>query len=378
MMIVLLAAGCGGGGGEATVVENAVNVSLVAAETRDIAQDAAYTGVVRGINETKVLPQASGRVTGVSVKAGDYVTRGQVLLTLDSSDYQVGIRSAEAAVATAQAGLAAAEAAKKTNDIRLESAQKTYERALQLHAEGAVSDQELENAKTAYDSLNTGSIEAETARAQAGLLSAQAGLEKARNDINNFTVTAPISGVVGSVSISLGDTAGPQSPVASITDISRLEVDVLVNEGEISYIRKGDPAQVSIEAASASSFPASVDSVGNVPETGKNGYMVKVFFNNANNAVKSGMFAKVYLNTQRKDAALAVPLNAVLSKPGRQVVYIVDEEMRAREVEVTVGIKNKEYVEILSGIQAGQEVIYMGNSLVNEGVLVQVAAGGER
>ncbi|MDR1159763.1 MAG: efflux RND transporter periplasmic adaptor subunit, partial [Syntrophomonadaceae bacterium] len=192
------------------------------------------------------------------------------------------------------------------------------------------------------------------------------------------TVTAPICGVIGSVSVSLGDTAGPQSPAVSITDTSRLEVDVLVNEGEISYIRKGDQAQALIEAASAEYFPALVDSVGNVPETGKSGYMVKVFFNNANNAVKSGMFAKVYLNTQRKNAALTVPLNAVLQKPGRQVVYVVDEEMRARETEVTIGIKNNEYAEILSGLQAGQEVIYMGNSLVSEGSLVQVAAGGER
>ncbi len=361
LVLILPASGCTKQGAPAAA-EPAISVSTVAVETRDIAQKVNYAGYVRGINEVKIIPKVSSRVTAINVKAGDSVSAGQTLLILDSTDYAAGVKRAEAAVASAEAAL-------QTNKINLESARLNYERTKGLHEQGGVSNQVLESAKAAYDALNSGA-------AEAGLLQAQAGLMDAQNAISHCVITAPISGTVGSISLSLGDTSSMQTPAASITETSRLQVDIMVSENDISYIKIGDVVEVNVKAAAATPFSGQVSSVGNMPEAGKNNYLVKVVLDNPDGIIKSGMFADVTVDTVNKGSVLAVPINAVINKGGRLVVYTVDQEQRAREVEVKTGLKNREYIEIVSGIQAGQTIINAGNSLVNDGSLVEVAAGG--
>ena len=377
MVLAVIAGGCGKSAAP-TIVENAISVSLAAVAEQGISQNVGYTGTVRGINETRIFPKASSRVTAIHVQAGGMVRRGQVLISLDSSDYQVGVQTAEAVLASARAALDSAEAAKIRNDIDLANARTNYDRVKQLYDSGAVSVQSLEEVQTALDKLNSGSIEAEIARAQAGYRQAEAGLAQARIQVNNCSVTSPIDGMVGSISVSLGDTCTMQSPVASITNISQLEVAIYANEAEISYIKAGDAAEVYIKAASEQPFYGQVTSVATVPETGRSSYLVKIVLDNPGQVIRSGMFAEVYLDTVSKENVLALPINAIISKGGRMVVFTVDQDQRAREKEVTTGLKDKEYIEITGGLQAGQEVIYLGNSLVSDGSLVKVTAGGER
>jgi multidrug efflux pump subunit AcrA (membrane-fusion protein) len=88
------------------------------------------------------------------------------------------------------------------------------------------------------------------------------------------------------------------------------------------------------------------------------------------------MFAEVVVNTINKDNAVCVPTNAIVPKGARSVVYVVDEENRAREREVEIGIENTTYVEIIKGVSVGEEVITKGSTLVAEGTLVRVITGG--
>jgi multidrug efflux pump subunit AcrA (membrane-fusion protein) len=88
------------------------------------------------------------------------------------------------------------------------------------------------------------------------------------------------------------------------------------------------------------------------------------------------MFAEVNVDTVHKDGVVCIPVAAVLPKEGFSIAYVVDKDRKARSVTVETGIKNNDYVEITKGIKAGQEVITKGNTLVNEGTLVKVVAGG--
>ncbi len=362
LLLVLTLAVSGCGKKEEVVKETEISVNVAAAEIKDIAKSESYSGIVRGVNEVYIMPKVPARVTAIYVKPGDVVKQGQTLLTLDSSDY-------EASVKQAQATLAMAEAGKKANDAQLVAAKASYERTQKLHEAGAVSDQQLEAARTQYESLAAGSAEAALEQARAGLLQAQ-------TQLNHCIITSPITGTVGTIGLSLGDTANLQSPAVIVSDTSRLEIDVMVSESEVSYVETGSDVDILIKAASKKPFKGKVESVSIVPDPIKHNYEVKISLDNPDNIIKSGMFAEVSIATISRDDVVCVPVSAVIPKGGRTIVYTLDKEKRAREREVKIGIENNQYVEIIEGITAGEQVITKGNTLVNDGTLVRVVAGG--
>lgn len=348
LMAAFLISGCGQK--EEVVKETEISVSTAQAQERSIAKSARYAGMVRGQNEVYLMPKVPARVTGIHVNPGDRVAQGQTLITLDSSDYQ-------ATVAQAQAGVKAA-------GIQLENARLALERTEKLHAAGAASQQQLEQAQSGYEA------------AQVAVEQANAALAMASLQISYCTLTAPISGVVGSINLSLGDTANPASPAAVVSETSQLEIEVMVSESEVSFIEVGSPVDIYVRAISEDAFKGQVASVATVPDTIKRNYAVKVILDNPEGSIKSGMFAEVVVNTISKDNAVCVPTNAVVPKGSRTVVYVVDEEKRAREREVEIGIENTSYVEIVNGLSVGEQVITKGSTLVADGTLVRVITGG--
>jgi len=346
------------------VKETELTVATAKVEKKDIAQAVKYPGTVRGVNEVYIMPKVPARVTAIFVKPGDRVSAGQSLLTLDSSDFEAAIKQAEAAVALAEAG-------KTANTIQLENARLAYERTQKLFDAGAASQQQLEAAKSAYDILNTGSSDASLAQAQAGLLAAQ-------TQLGHCTITSPINGVVGSINLSLGDTASPTSPAATVSDTSRLEIETLVSESEVSYIKTGDVVDVAVKAAGEKPYKGRVDSVSSIPDPVKHQYTAKVVLDNQDNKIKSGMFAEVIIGTESKQEVLCVPISSVIPRSGREIIYTVDNKNRAHEVEVKTGLRDRTNVEIVSGLKAGEQVITKGNTLVNNGTLVRVVAGGAK
>jgi RND family efflux transporter MFP subunit len=357
---ILAVSGCGKA--QQAVKEAEITVNTAPAQIQDLAKSVSYSGIIRGKNEVYLMPKVSARVTGIAVKAGDTVKTGQTLITLDNTDFIAGVQQAEA-------GLAMAEAGQRANQMQVESALADYERAQALYAAGAIADQQLELARLKYESLTAGSAEAAVAQAQAALSAARTLLAKC-------VITSPLDGVVGSIGVSLGDTANPAAVAAIVSDTSELQVQVMVSEAEVSYIQPGSAVQVYISAVQEQAFPGKVESIASVADPVTHNFAVKVDLPNPEGRIKSGMFAELKVDTLSKQGILVIPVSAVVPKGGQQIVFVVDQDQRARETEVTTGIKNDNYIEILSGLQAGQEVIIKGNTLVSDGTLVRVVAGG--
>jgi RND family efflux transporter MFP subunit len=351
MLILLGAALITGCGQEKTVEkETEITVNAAAAQKQDISKSATYSGIVRGQNEVYIIAKAAARVTGIYANPGDQVSQGQTLITLDSSDF-------DAAVRQAQAGLQMAE-------LSLENARQNFERIEKLYEADAISQKD-------FDAAQNGVKTAEVAVEQAS-----AGMAQVMTQVNNCTITSPINGILGSINLSLGDMASPASPAAVVTDTSRLEIEVLVSESEVSYITPGSEVEVRVKAVGDQKFKGAIANVATVADPMKRNYAVKVSLDNPDNVIKSGMFAEVIASTINKDDAVCVPQSAIVPKGATTVVYVVDKDNRAREKQVTVGIENTTIVELTDGIQPGEKVITKGNTLVNEGTLVRVVAGG--
>ncbi len=403
VLSLVLAAGCGKKEEEqAAVTESQITVATTYAQIMDLNKSASYTGTVAGKNEVTAVTEAGAKVTNVYIHEGDYVTAGQTIATLDTSNYVNSVTAAQqsynaatlqpdqAAIQRNQATIQRDQAVIQREQLQLNltQAENNLNRVKALFESGAATQQDLEGAQNAVDSLNT-SLKAsdETIRAseetikaaelaittaQNAVGMAETQLKTAQDQLAKCTVTAPISGTVGTVFLTVGEMVGVGSKVAVITDSQNLEVALNVSESDISYLSQGSPVSVYIRSASDAPFNGTISSIAGVSSEGKAGYDVKIDLNNTNGRIRSGMFAEVILNTQSSRNTLVLPIDAVIVKAGTSTVFVPNEEGRAHQVEVTTGISNKDYIEITGGIVSGQEVITSGNTLVSEGSKIQI------
>ncbi|HCS73641.1 MAG TPA: hypothetical protein DIW17_07190 [Clostridiales bacterium] len=336
--------------------ESATTVEVAAAAQRDIYGSTSYSGRLKASSEVEVLPKTSERIISINVKEGQRASAGQIIMTLDSNSLQASIKKAEAQVASAQASL-------KNNQIALEAARKTYERTQTLYEAGAVSQTDLDNAQDTYNSLQSGAAEAAVAQAEASLLEMQ-------EQASYCTITAPVNGVIGRIDVAVGDYVTTAKTVAVISDPQQLEVKIMVGESDISKIQLNSQVDVYVNAISEDAFAGTVTSIASVLESNSDMYPVTVTIDNSEGKMKSGMYAKVLIDTSGAQSALSIPLSAVIPSNGVEVVYTVTDENKAKRVEVTTGISDETYVQILSGLKAGEKVVTKGNTLISDGSLL--------
>ncbi|MEN6326057.1 MAG: efflux RND transporter periplasmic adaptor subunit [Syntrophomonas sp.] len=352
---LLILSGCGKETPQA-VSESATTVKIAIAEQRDIYGSTSYRNRLKASSEVEILPKTSERIISINVKEGQEVRAGQTLMTLDSSSLRASIKKAEAQVASAQA-------TQVNNQIKIEAARKNYERTENLFNAGVATQLELENAKDEYDSLQSGSVEAAVAEAQAALLAIQ-------DQVGYCSITAPVSGIVGRIYVSAGDNVTTSKTVAVISDPQQMKTEVTIGESDISKMQLNSKVDVYVKSISQNAFTGTVTSIASVLDANSDMYPVTVTIDNSAGKIKSGMYAEVLIDTSSVQNALCIPLSAIIPSGGVNIVYTVDENNHAQRVEVKTGINDETYVQILSGLKAGDKVVTLGNTLISDGSLV--------
>jgi len=333
---LLLMSGCGEK--EAVEKENKLSVSVTQVKLGTIQKMVDYTGTLQGMEEAQLIPRMSARVMAVKVKPGDQVKQGQVLVQLDNKDMAAPMISARA---------------------NLTSAQSTYQRTLELFKQGAVSQQQLDGAKTALDV-------------------AQAQYQGAAATAANAVITSPINGTVGAVYVKEGDTANPAAPALVVSNLSQLETEIAVNESDIVAITAGATVKVKINAAGDKEFAGVITAVSPVADTNTKSYPVRVRLSGDITGLKSGMFALVNLATVKKESVVVIPSGAVSEKGAAKVVYVLQAGNKVHEVEVETGLNTDKEVEIISGVKAGETIEIKGQTLRHKGNEKKVVKGGQK
>jgi len=340
-----------------SVSETATTVNIETARERDIYGSSSYSGRIKASSEAEVLPKTNARVLTIRVKEGQEIKAGEVLMTLDSSSFRSSLRQAEAKVASSRAS-------QVNNQAQLETARKAYERTKQLFDAGAVSQSDLESAENAYNSLQSGIVEAAAAEAEAALMAAQEA-------VDNCSITAPVSGTVGRIDVSVGEFVTANTTVAVISDSRQLNVDIWVGESDITKIKLNSRVNVYVKSISDQPVSGTVSAIASVLGPNSDLYPVTITIDNTGGNIKSGMYAEVTVDTSSVKHALCVPLSAVLPSDGVNIVYAVDKKNRARRVEVKTGISDQKYTQVLSGLKAGDKVVTLGNTLISDGSLLK-------
>lgn len=352
---LLILSGCGKKVPEA-VSESATTVNVATAAHRDIYGSTRYNGRLKASSEAEVLPKINERIISIYVKEGQEVRAGQTLMTLDSSSLQASIKKAEAQVASTKA-------TQVNNQIKLEAARKKYERTKKLYDAGAAPLSDMENVRDEYDSLQSGAVEAAMAEAQAALLTIQ-------DQVGYCNVTAPVSGIVGRIDVAVGDYVMASTSMAVISDPRQMQIEIMVGESDLSKMKLNNQVDVYVKSVSKDAFTGKVTSIASVLNANSNLYPITITIDNATGKIKSGMYAEVCIDTSSVQKALCVPLSAIIPSDGVNIVYTVNDKKQAKRAEVKTGINDETYVQILSGLKAGDKVVTLGNTLISDGSLL--------
>ncbi len=322
----------------------AVEVSPVTIST--INETVSAVGTIAAMRDVVVSSETAGRITRVSVKVGDAVRSGQPLVIVDDELKAI-------AVEQARAQLLAAE----TN---FRKATKDFQRADTLFKTGDVADVELEANRLALRS------------SEAQFTSAQVALKLAQRQFDDTRIKAPISGVVASRKVEVGEMVSPGREVANIVDISSVKVKLSISEEEIGKIRLNQPVTVRVDPAPNRTFEGAIYTIGAKTETPTgHSYPVEVVVRNKDlNILKVGMFARADIRTNAAANALTISKESLVNGEVDPAVFVVEDSV-ARLRTVRLGLRAGDMYQVLDGLKPGDLVVSFGQKNLKDGALVQ-------
>jgi HlyD family secretion protein len=309
LVIVLVAWNMAGSGDEATMVQADL------AYSDEISEIVTASGRVQPQTKVDITSEVSAQIMDIFVKDGDRVTRGQPLLLLDTIQLMADVAQMQFSLEEISAR---ADAARSTSERdRLE-----YERQQKLHKQNLASETQYTNAKFANE---TSQANYKAMRAQAN--TARARLEKARDNLRKTRITSPMLGIVTFLGCEIGEIAQAQNSftqgktLMTVADLSVFEVEVDVDETEVSKVRLGQESGIRVDAFSDTTFAGEVVEIGNSAQMTGQGtenfttsFRVKVRFAETNAAIRPGMSATVDITTAFEQDALLIPYAAVVTR----------------------------------------------------------------
>ena len=364
LLLILVGAGIAKGGDKGVPVQ----IAPVAREI--LISKVSANGKIQAVKKVDISANVMGKVTRLAVKEGDAVKAGQFLLEIDPSRSRASVDGFSASLQALEQDATSAKA-------RLDQAHKDFARAESNRKAGIISQAEFDLQRTNLTTAENGSQSAQRRADQA-----RANLAEARVGLGYATLTAPMDGVVTARRIEQGETAvigvqnQPGTVLLTISDMSKVEAEMEVDEASIPTVKLGQKAMVRIDAYPNQSFEAEVTEVGGSPILKANAneaikFKVKVWIKSPPLTIKPGLSAQADIFTGSRENVVAIPIQSLVTrelkaKPGERVVpgaprdeegvYLMDGG-KSRFVAVKTGLLGELSVEVLNGLKGGEVVI---------------------
>jgi len=359
---------------------------------RDLSATVTATGTIRAMvgAEVKVGSRIPGRVERLAVQVGDRVKAGQMIARLEQDDLQAAVEKARADLAAAEAKLTTVRNGARTQELQTADAAvrqaeanqllalANLDRYQQLYRDGGIALQVVDTASRDHD---VSAAQVRSAReqlslvrekytvedlqyAEAQVLQARAALQIAEANLGYANITAPMGGVVASVSTQQGETvtsgsAAAQAPTfVTVIDLTRLQVDAYVDETDIGKVEVGQTATFMVDAFPDKEFAGAVQAIYPKALIQQNvvTYDVVIAIENREGFLRPDMTANLTITVAKREKVLAVPNAAVRREDGGRVALVQDGERFARRA-IKTGWKDKQFTEVLSGLKEGERVV---------------------
>lgn len=282
-------------------------------------------------SEVKVLSEVEGRVLTLRVEEGDWVKNGQVLATLVRDDEQIAFKKAQL---------------KQTN------ARAAFDRAKELVDRELISREEFDKLKIDYEITGQELAEAEWA-------------------LKKTTIVAPFSGRVTARMTQLGQHVRPGDELFQVTDYNPLIARIYLPERDVLGLEEGRTVQIRLDAADQVSFAGRIRQISPVVDTSTGTVKVTVEATEPPKEVRPGSFVSVNIVRETHPEAVLLPREAVLRELQKAHVFVAEDDV-AEKRSVTLGLEEGDLIEVISGVEAGDQVIVTGQGGLKDGSAVKI------
>jgi RND family efflux transporter MFP subunit len=314
LAMALFVASCGGSKQEEEITtEELPQVRVATATIQSVEQSRDFTGNVQSFRQNDITPSMPVRIDNILVDVGDNIRTGQILVEMDAVNRQ-------------------------QLNLQLTNLERDFERVSELHRAGGASQQQVDQLRTQIDVQRTAM----------------------QNMIENTTLRAPFDGVVTARHFHAGEMFMPGRPILTVMTLSPLRVIVFVNEEYFARVRRGVTVNVTTDIYPGESFRGSVHLVHPTVDPATRTFGVEVSIPNADLRLRPGMFARVNMNFGTMERVVVSDL-AIIRQLGTNDRYVfVYENGIVHKTQVQVGRLVGNQVEILSGLNEGEQVVVAG------------------
>lgn len=354
--LLLMAAGCSNK--EAVqaakpIAAAPVRIATVASRTMPVELQA--IGNVEAISTVTIKAQISGQLVGVHFKEGDFVKKGQLLFTIERPPFEAALRQAEGTLAKDEA---------QALNTKLDA-----ERYQGLGKQGVVSKQQVDAAGAAANAM------------AATVAADKAAVETAKINLQYTSIYSPINGRTGSVGVKEGNLvkANDVPILVTINQIEPIYVSFSIPEQQLTELKQySNTKSLKVEAApqgSTQHFQGRLTFIDNSVDLTTGTIKLKATFDNAAHALWPGQFADVNMTLKSQPNAIVVPTAALQTSQNGTYVYVVDQDLTAKQQPVKVGWNVGEDTVIAFGLQPGQRVVTDGQLRLTPGAKVDIKSG---
>ena len=360
-----------------------VAVDAAKVEIRELQRSVDAVGTLDPNEEVTVSNQVEGTVEKLFVDLGDAVRAGQVIAQLDTRELELNVHQQEAALQQelARVGLTDADASfDEASTSQVRQAEATFadakirlDRTKKLAESGVIAQQQLDAQQAQYDVADAALRSSrETVRnIRASIAARKASLALAQKKLADAKVTAPLAGFIKDRPASAGQFLKANSPVATIVQNSPLKLHAAVPENAVADVRAGRPVVFHVDAFPERTFEGKITRISPSVDQQSRTLKLEALVNNSDGALKPGFFARVTIETGRKDKALIVPAESLTTVSGIEKVFVIDSGKIAERI-VRSGARAGNGIEILEGLKDGELVATSNLGTLQQGREVSV------
>lgn len=337
------------------------------AEIRTLEQTVLADGTLKAQKQVTVGAQVSGQIKALHVTLGQAVEKGQLVAEIDDLTQQNALKDAEEALKNVLAQRVAKVATQKNNQL-------TYQRQQQILAKGLGVRADFDSAKAILDST-----QAEINALDAQIAQAEIAVSTAKLNLGYTKINSPIAGTVVAIPVEEGQTVNAVQSAPTIIKVAQLQtmtVEAQISEADVVKVNAGMPVYFTILGEPEQRFSATLRAIEPAPDSindettttsssssSSSSTTTAIYYNglfdvaNPHGALRISMTAQVYIVLHKAEDTVVIPATALENSNGRYQVQVVDENGKIGHRAVTVGINNHVDAQILSGLQAGEQVI---------------------
>ncbi|ARB84278.1 MULTISPECIES: efflux RND transporter periplasmic adaptor subunit [Yersinia] len=339
-----------------------------AAETRTLEQTVLADGTIKAQKQVTVGAQVSGQIKALHVTLGQQVEKGQLVAEIDDLTQQNALKDAEEALKNVLAQRAAKVATQKNNQL-------TYQRQQQILAKGLGVRADFDSAKATLEST-----QAEITALDAQIAQAEIAVNTAKLNLGYTKISSPITGTVVAIPVEEGQTVNAVQSAPTIIKVAQLDtmtIEAQISEADVVKVKAGMPVYFTILGEPEQRFSATLRAIEPAPDSindettttttssssSSSTSSTAIYYNglfdvaNPNGALRISMTAQVYIVLNKAENAVVIPATALENVKGKYQVQVVSDNGSIRWREVAVGLNNNVDAQILSGLQAREQVI---------------------